>query len=73
MQVIHITSYNLPRWPKSHSGEVLILMTIRIIIKFSSVFAVIDQLILQLSIPQMRNLERNISHLQSKKVFIKMI
>jgi hypothetical protein len=29
MHVIHIRSYNLPRLPKSHSGKVLIPITIR--------------------------------------------
>jgi len=50
LQVIHSALYNPPNRPKSSSGKVLIPYFIRTIIKFSWVVAVIDQLILLLSI-----------------------
>jgi hypothetical protein len=70
LQVIHSTLYNHPNWPKSSSGKVLIPATIRMIIKFSCAVPDTDQSILLRSIPQMWNLERNISEFEPESILI---
>ena len=70
MHVIHVILYNTHKEPKFPSGKVLISYLIRMIIKFSCAVPDIDQLILLLSIPEMWNLERNISGFEPECILI---